>query len=842
MSGGLEDASALRARAVHEHDRGRPVRARRLLLRARERVGAPPYVDNGYADLAARIAISLARVDAELYGVEVGLTVAKQAAAEAWATGTPSLVVPAVGQVGLIALRAGRLGLAAESLESVEHMVDDGYGDVDDRYSVLLNLGTTRMLLGDLTRGRSSLVKAAELARSGRAFGEFMARHNLGYLDFLRGDIPSALEQMERALATNVDASIGVALLDRARVLFEAGLVRGADTALAEAAKIFAADRLAQDLGEAELERARCALISADIGAARRFAGRARTRFARRGSDRWRQAAELVLLQADLAAGRPGRRLIGPARRLRDELAAEGLGVLARTATLIAAEAALAAGDSADAAIELLQLGRETRRDPITYRLHAAYVRARLDAAQGRRGPAAARLRRGLSELAAYQSGFGSLDLSTAAAVHGSRLVALDVELALVTGRAASVFAAAERGRAVTSRLAPVRPPDDQVTAELLAELRQTVESLRGVELDPGQAAPLARRRSELERRIAERAWSRQGGRSVDEAVPLSVLRPALGSADSTLVSYVVSGTELHAVLVGESRVRHVRLGPFAAVGEQVRRVRADLDILAQPRLPAAIGSAVRASFGRSIQALDAALIAPLRLQGRLVLVTTGLLGAVPWGALPSLRGVPLVVAPSATAWVTATRLPRRSGGRRMVAVAGPGLARSDDEAADAAAAWGTGKVIAGATGAAVSQAMATARVVHIAAHGVHQNENPLFSSIRLADGPLFAHELDQTAGTPEHVVLSACELGLATVRPGDEALGLTSVLLRLGTKSVVSGVARIGDDLAADVMGTYHRLLAGGRDSAAALAEAGEAVGQPVPLVCFGATWALRG
>ena len=89
---------------------------------------------------------------------------------------------------------------------------------------------------------------------------------------------------------------------------------------------------------------------------------------------------------------------------------------------------------------------------------------------------------------------------------------------------------------------------------------------------------------------------------------------------------------------------------------------------------------------------------------------------------------------------------------------------------------------------------MAGARIAHVAAHGVHQTENPLFSSLRLADGPLFAHELDQTARTPDHVVLSACELGLATVRPGDEALGLTSVLLHLGTRSVVAGVARVGD------------------------------------------------
>jgi CHAT domain-containing protein len=122
----------------------------------------------------------------------------------------------------------------------------------------------------------------------------------------------------------------------------------------------------------------------------------------------------------------------------------------------------------------------------------------------------------------------------------------------------------------------------------------------------------------------------------------------------------------------------------------------------------------------------------------------------------------------------------------------------------------------------------------------VHQPENPLFSSLRMVDGPVFAHELDQTALAPEHVVLSACEVGLATVRPGDEALGLASVLLQLGTRSVVAGVARVGDDVAEQTMAAYHARLAGGDDSAGALAAALVDVDADVtpPFVNFGAAW----
>ena len=104
-----------------------------------------------------------------------------------------------------------------------------------------------------------------------------------------------------------------------------------------------------------------------------------------------------------------------------------------------------------------------------------------------------------LRELAGYQARFGSVDLRTASARARRRLAELGVALALESGRAAGVFAAAERARAVSSRLPPGRPPDDPAAAELLAELRQTVEALHPVEQDraasDAAAAPAARTR-----------------------------------------------------------------------------------------------------------------------------------------------------------------------------------------------------------------------------------------------------------------------------------------------------------------------------------------------------------
>ena len=170
------------------------------------------------------------------------------------------------------------------------------------------------------------------------------AQHNLGYLEYLAGNLALALQIMDEVMHRATDASAAVILLDRSRVLIEAGLHREADAALRQAGELFRADRLFKDLGEVELARAECALLDEETAAARRLAGSARTRFRRRANDRWRRDAELLLLQADLAAGRPGLRLAPVAFRLAEEYRRESLTTQARTAQLIAAEALLQAG------------------------------------------------------------------------------------------------------------------------------------------------------------------------------------------------------------------------------------------------------------------------------------------------------------------------------------------------------------------------------------------------------------------------------------------------------------------------------------------------------------------
>ena len=89
----------------------------------------------------------------------------------------------------------------------------------------------------------------------------------------------------------------------------------------------------------------------------------------------------------------------------------------------------------------------------------------------------------------------------------------------------------------------------------------------------------------------------------------------------------------------------------------------------------------------------------------------------------------------------------------------------------------------------AVTTVLDGARLAHLAAHGrIHPN-NPLFTSLTFADGPLTVYDVEQLRQAPQLVVLAACDIGRSTVRAGDELLGVCATFLALGTRHVIASV-----------------------------------------------------
>jgi hypothetical protein len=277
-----------------------------------------------------------------------------------------------------------------------------------------------------------------------------------------------------------------------------------------------------------------------------------------------------------------------------------------------------------------------------------------------------------------------------------------------------------------------------------------------------------------------------------------------------------------------------VELGPRADVAERVLRARADLGVCANDLVPAALRAAARRSLTRNLGALDELLAVPLEAGGSLYVVGRDPLVGVPWTALPSRRGRRTTM----RSYVARGRTFARPGeGHRLLAAHGPGVTLGASEVRAVGDMWPGATVLTGpaATATAVREALATHDIVHLATHGRHDADNPLFASVDLADGPLFAHELDGTRLPGSVVILSACEVGGSSQVVGGEVLGLTSVLLRLGARAVVAAVAPLSDAVAARVMPRFHAHLRATDDPEAALAAALADEPEPAPLVCFG-------
>jgi hypothetical protein len=274
---------------------------------------------------------------------------------------------------------------------------------------------------------------------------------------------------------------------------------------------------------------------------------------------------------------------------------------------------------------------------------------------------------------------------------------------------------------------------------------------------------------------------------------------------------------------------------------EVQQRLRHDLDALAITGLPEQIRASVRAASRSALRRLDTLLWQPIRDavgDGPLLLAPSARLATVAWPLLPALRGRPVTVVASVSAWLAARDRVPLPEAPSVALAAGPAVPRADEEVRSVAKVWDPLPSTMVTTAGAVRAAAATADVLHVAAHGRHEPDNPLLSHLDLADGPLFGYELERLPRLPRHIVLSACELGLSGSRPGDETLGMTAALLHAGAGSVVAGVARVGDAAARQVAPAHHAGLRAGHSPARALAAALDAVEDPPPLVCFGAGW----
>jgi tetratricopeptide (TPR) repeat protein len=763
-----------------------------------------------------------------------------------------------LGSLGIALVHAGR---TADGLAALDRAIQLSAGVLSGRVlyrrgNVLWNLGRYPAALDDLRRAISVLQPAGDLVWTARALSgrglvylaigsptradadfvaagrlfaevgqEVEAVHtvlNRGVAASRSGDFPAALSFFDEAASRYqvLNAPAPFLALDRCDALLAAGLaseaLNGADAAIRQIEQLHS---WSTKKAELLLTAANCAMAAAQPQGALDRAQAAHRLF-RSQQNAWGQAhSRLVLVQAHYATGAASGRLLRAASRAADRLEALGSGE-ATQARLLAGRVALDLGRRDDADRHLVRAAQSRRRGTAMNRASgwlAEALRAQADA-EPRRLLAACR--RGLAILDEHRFTLGASELQALATARGGELAALAQRHVAQADRPRALLAWTERWRATALTVPAVRPSADAELNAGLAALREVTSRLAEARRDGKPTVALQRDQLRLERAVRARSRHARGEAGSGRAgVDVAALLDRLGAAQ--LVEIADVDGVLHVLVCGAGRVRQFTAGRAEDAVRAAEFARFGLRRLARGRPGDDPDSALAILKAAGPDLQDAVLGPAAGYLGEepVVVVPPGRLHTIPWGLLPVLGDRAFSVAPSAGAWMRADAAP--PPGRRHVTLArGPGLVTDGAEVPLVAGLYDDVTVLSGeqATAGRVLAELDGAWLAHIAAHGRFRADSPLFSSLRMHDGPLTVYDFEQLRRAPYRLVLSSCDAGVLAPAGADELLGLVSSLLPLGTAGIIASVVPLNDRAVVPLMVSVHRHLRAGQSLAEAM------------------------
>lgn len=229
------------------------------------------------------------------------------------------------------------------------------------------------------------------------------------------------------------------------------------------------------------------------------------------------------------------------------------------------------------------------------------------------------------------------------------------------------------------------------------------------------------------------------------------------------------------------------------------------------------------------LQKLFEKLIEPLaRLTGErdLTIVPVGALHYVPFHALFDGEKYPVEnrqvnYAPSATVWqFLASKPQRKLKNALLIGYADESIPLVTREIENLKKIFAESKSYTGerATFAAFTENAENFDVLHLACHGQFRPENPMFSSLHLANGWITVRDVCSQNLNAEIVTLSACETGLNKIFAGDEILGLARGFLTAGANSLILSLWTVNDAATAELMEIFYTELKRGATASQAL------------------------
>jgi tetratricopeptide (TPR) repeat protein len=806
--------------------------------------GRPGHYESSVAHQAAGIVLR------EFGDVEAGVRELRAALRMARRTGLTEREADVLATLGATLVYAGRTSAGLEALDlAVERSAGVLAARVLVRRGMMLwTLGRYPTALVDFRQAMTALRRAGDriwmartlnaraavylsLGMTGRADADFDAAgrlfietgqeleavdtvHNRGAAAFSSGNLPAALAHMDAAASRYqlLKVSTPQLSIDRCAVLMAAGLavdaLAEADAAVADMERVRGPATVKAEL---LLMAAECALAAAQPRTAQDWAQAAHRLFRSQRRAWWQAQAERVLIQARYAVGPASPGLLREANRAASRLDALGAGE-ATQAHLLAGRVALELGRQDQAERHLLAAARSRRcGTPMSRAAGWLSEALRAQAANSPRRLLSA-CRHGLAVLDEHRLSFGASELRAQATAHGAELAAL-AQLHAVRARSPRLLLSwSERWRATAQTVPAVHPVADAELGAALAALRDVTRRIESARSEGKPAAAFQREQRRLEATVRSSALRTPGSVAVGTGFNPADLLDELGAA--RLIEIVEVDGGLYVLVCGEGKVRQFTAGLGADAVRAADFARFALRRIARSRPGDDLGSALSilaAAGPRLQQALLGPAVRHLG-DGPLVIVPPGKLHAVPWALLPDLRERVVSVAPSAAAWMRARSAPVPEN-RNVTLARGPGLASDGAEVPAVAELYDDVTVLAGAEATAEKTlyALDGAWLAHIAAHGVFRADSPLFSSLRMHDGPLTVYDFEQLRLAPYRLILSSCDSGVLAPAGADELLGLVSSLLPLGTAGIIAAPLPLNDRAIVPVMVALHRHLQAG-------------------------------
>jgi CHAT domain-containing protein/tetratricopeptide (TPR) repeat protein len=436
-----------------------------------------------------------------------------------------------------------------------------------------------------------------------------------------------------------------------------------------------------------------------------------------------------------------------------------------------------------------------------------------------------------------------------------------DIQGALAVRERARGRILCESGSSQESRPAGSSLSVDETSICRNRELAGVYNALLRAEGTPGgtkRCKALLDRGAELERQVTIERLHRAA--AVDRVAVASVALPECSARNKTVLAYEILGDTIHAFVSRGSELAHIELPTSASA------VAADIDDLERQWTHFQFGSrfasrnrAVMTSTTNSIlRSLHGHLLAPVQalfgpetVDSTIAVVPSGPLHRVPFNALVDededlLSSRVFIVSPrvavgpsndSPVVPAIATKRPL------VIGVSDPSMPCATSEARSVASKLANPLLLVDddATVARLREHAPTASIIHLACHGLHRSDNPLFSSLRLADGWISALDILDLSLKDATVVLSACESGRQPSR-GAEPLGLSWAFLGAGAAAVLVSLWTVQDDVASHLMATFYDHLNVGADHAHALRGAQRSTAARWPHPYYWASFVLVG